>query len=216
MKTKTALIITLILTTFALLLGLLLAPRFPEQMAIHWNAQGVADGYGSHFMGLWFLPLMTIVLALILLGIPQIDPLKRNIDQFRTEYNTFIVVFVIYFVYLHVISLLFNLGLRFNLLSLMVPGVAGLFYFIGVLIGKSKRNYFIGIRTPWTLADDTVWDETHRVGARLFKIAGGAILIGMVFPSAAIWLIMIPILVATIYTIVYSYAAYRRLYPQGK
>jgi len=215
MKARTVLIWTIILSIAAIGLGLALEPRFPEQMAIHWNEQGVADGYGSRFMGIWFLPLMTIGLTLLLLGIPRIDPLKKNIDQFKKEYYTFILLFVFFFIYLHGISLLFNLGVQFNLLTVMIPAFAGFFYYIGVMMEKAKRNYFIGVRTPWTLADDEVWNETHRVGAKGFKIGGVITLLGVVFPSLAIWLMMVPLLVVSVFIVVYSYVVFRRLHPNG-
>ncbi len=215
MKARTVLFWTIILSIAAIGLGLALEPRFPEQMAIHWNEQGEADGYGSRFMGIWFLPLMTIGLTLLLLGIPKIDPLKKNIDQFKKEYYTFILLFVFFFIYLHGISLLFNLGVQFNLLTVMIPAFAGFFYYIGVMMEKAKRNYFIGVRTPWTLADDEVWNETHRVGAKGFKIGGVITLLGVVFPSLAIWLMMVPLLVVSVFIVVYSYVVFRRLHPNG-
>jgi len=215
MKARTVLIWTIILSLAAIGVGLVLEPRFPEQMAVHWNEQGVADGYGSRFMGIWFLPLMTIGLTLLLLGIPRIDPLKKNIDQFKKEYYTFILLFVFFFIYLHGISLLFNLGVQFNLLTVMIPAFAGFFYYIGVMMEKAKRNYFIGVRTPWTLADDEVWNETHRVGAKGFKIGGVITLLGVVFPSLAIWLMMVPLLVVSVFIVVYSYVVFRRLHPNG-
>ena len=210
MKARTVLIWTIVLALAALAIGLILEPRFSDPMAVHWNEMGEADGYGSRFMGLWFLPLMTIGLTLLLLGIPQIDPLKKNIEQFRKEYYTFILLFVVFFVYLHVISLLFNLGLRFNMFAMMIPAFGGFFYYIGIMMEKAKRNYFIGVRTPWTLADDEVWDETHRVGAKGFKLSGGLTLVGVVFPSIAIWTMMVPLFVVSFYTIVYSYVVYQR------
>ena len=215
MKTKQVLIWTLILSSAVILLGLALSPRFPESMAIHWNAQGEADGYGSRFMGIWFLPLMTIGLSLLLVGIPHIDPLKKNIETFRKEYNLFILLFVIYFVYLQSITLFYNLGWRFNLLAIMIPAFGGLFYYVGVMVEKAKRNYFIGIRTPWTLANDDVWNETHRIGAKGFKISGILSLLGVVFPSYAIWILMVPLLVVAFGTMVYSYFVYRKLQPEN-
>jgi uncharacterized membrane protein len=122
-------------------------------------------------------------------------------------------LFVIFFFYLHVISLLFNLGLRFNMFALMIPAFGGFFYYIGIMMEKAKRNYFIGVRTPWTLADEEVWDETHRIGAKGFKLSGVITLVGVVFPSIAIWAMIVPLLIVSVYTVVYSYVAYRQKHP---
>jgi len=215
MKTKQVLIWLLILCVAVVVVGLALSPQFPEQMAVHWNEKGEADGYGSRFMGIWFLPLITIGLSLLLVGIPQIDPLKKNIEKFRSEYNLFILLFVVFFVYLQVITLLFNLGWQFNLLALLTPAFGGFFYYIGVMMGKAKRNFFIGIRTPWTLSHDDVWNETHRVGALGFKISGVLTLLGVIFPEAAIWFMMVPLLLVAFGAVVYSYFVYRKLHPEN-
>jgi len=215
MKTKQVLIWTLILVIGVIVVGVALSSQFTDPMAVHWNAQGEADGYGSRFMGIWFLPLITIGLSLLLLGIPAIDPLRKNIEKFRKEYNLFILLFVIFFAYLQVISLLYNLGWQFNLLALLTPAFGGFFYYIGVMLAKAKRNYFIGIRTPWTLAHEDVWNETHRVGAMGFKISGVLTIFGVVVPNCAIWFMMVPLLLVAFGTVIYSYFVYRKLHPEN-
>ena len=90
----------------------------------------------------------------------------------------------------------------------MLPALGLLFIFMGQLISKAKRNFFIGIRTPWTLSSDTVWNQTHRVGGKLFMAAGVLALLGAFFPDAAIWFVMLPIFGVTIFTMVYSYFLY--------
>lgn len=215
MKTKQVIIWTLILVIGVIVVGVALSSQFTDPMAVHWNVQGEADGYGSRFMGIWFLPLITIGLSLLLLGIPTIDPLRKNIEKFRKEYNLFILLFVIFFAYLQVISLLYNLGWQFNLLALLTPAFGGFFYYIGVMLAKAKRNYFIGIRTPWTLAHEDVWNETHRVGAMGFKMSGVLTIFGVVFPNYVIWFMMIPLLLVAFGTIVYSYFVYRKFHPEN-
>ena len=82
---------------------------------------------------------------------------------------------------------------------------------MGVLIEKSKRNWFVGIRTPWTLSSDRVWEKTHKIGGKLFKIAGAIVIIGMFFPDYLTWFILVPILIAAIFPVIYSYFEYRRI-----
>ncbi len=215
MKAKTVIIWAIIITLIMVAIGLILEPRLPNPMAIHWDENGQPNGYGSHFLGLWLVPLMTVGLTLLLLGVPYIDPLKKNIDKFRKEYYTFILFFVFFFFYLHVVSLLYNLGVRINMVSLMIPGFAAFFYYIGVMMGKAKRNYFIGVRTPWTLADDEVWDQTHQIGGKGFQLSAILTLLGVFFPSAAIWVMLIPVMVVSVFTIVYSYVIYRKKHPMN-
>jgi uncharacterized membrane protein len=90
------------------------------------------------------------------------------------------------------------------------PAFATLFYYSGVLIENAKRNWFIGIRTPWTLSSDRVWDKTHKIGGKLFKIAGIVALAAVFFETAAIFFIIVPVIIVSIYTVVYSYLEYQK------
>ena len=92
----------------------------------------------------------------------------------------------------------------------MAPAMGVLFYYLGDLIRNSKRNWFIGIRTPWTLSSKKVWAKTHNVGGRLFKIAGILAFAGVLFPQYTHFLIIAPIIFIAIYTIIYSYFEYQR------
>jgi len=93
------------------------------------------------------------------------------------------------------LSIFANLGYEFNMVQMMVPGLGILFYLLGVVLGKAKRNWFVGIKTPWTLSSDKVWDKTHVLGGKLFKIAGVIAFAGMVLPDYAIWFAVVPILI---------------------
>jgi uncharacterized membrane protein len=93
----------------------------------------------------------------------------------------------------------------------MLPFIGVLFIFIGVLMRKAKRNFFIGIRTPWTLSSDRVWDETHRIGAILFMASGALAILGGFFGGMiAFWLMFVPLIGSSVFLIVYSYVLYRR------
>ena len=166
MNTKWTIIVTLLLAAAVLGLGLILEPQFADPMATHWGAGGEANGFGSHFVGIWLIPLMLVGLNGLFLLIPNIDPLKKNIAKFRKEYNGFILVINVFMVYVQVLILIWNTGNHFNLTTYMLPAMGVFIFYAGVLISKARRNYFIGIRTPWTLQDERVWDETHQLGAK--------------------------------------------------
>jgi len=107
-----------------------------------------------------------------------------------------------------VISL--NLGTNLNIGFLFAPAFAMLFYAIGVMVGKAKQNYFIGIRTPWTLASEKVWDKTHHVGAQLFKWCGLICLLGVFWPELAFWFILAPIILSVVVMFVFSYLEFKK------
>jgi len=185
-------------------------PQMPERMACHWNAQGQVDGYMSKFWGLFFMPFISVGLSLLLILIPKIDPLKSNIERFKKYYCGFVVIVLLFLFYLYLLTIFWNLGIRFNMIRLLVPAFGILFYTCGVLIGKSKRNWSIGIRTPWTLSNEVVWDRTHRMGRKLFKAGGIITLLGILFPEYAIFFILGPIILVALFTITYSYFEYQR------
>jgi uncharacterized membrane protein len=185
-------------------------PQMPERVASHWNAKGQVDGYMSRFWGLFFLPILSTGLVALLLLVPRIDPLKANIAAFRGYYDGFIVLMLGFMLYIHILTILWNKELRFNMVQAMAPAMGALFFWAGVMIKHAQRNWFIGIRTPWTLSSDTVWNRTHAIGGRLFQIAGLLCLLAIPFPSLAIWLILVPVMSVGVYTVVYSYWAYQQ------
>lgn len=195
----------------SLFIGIYIYPMMPERMASHWNAQDQVDGYMGRFWGVFLMPLVTLLLWALFIIIPKIDPLKKNIETFRSYFDGFIIMIAVFFIYIYALTILWNLGHRFRMGQLMAPALAVLFYYCGVLIQHAKRNWFIGIRTPWTLSSDKVWESTHQLGAKLFKVSAIIILLAAVFPDYAVWLILAPVLFATIVTVVYSYLEYRKL-----
>jgi uncharacterized membrane protein len=179
-------------------------------MASHWNAVGQVNGYMSRFWGVFLMPIITFVMFIIFLLVPRIDPKKENIEKFRASFDDFILVIFLFFFYIYGLTLWWNLGGWFDMGRYMVPAFAVLFYCVGVLVSNAKMNFTIGIRTPWTLSSESVWDKTHVFGGKLFKAAGILSLIGLLFPVAAIWFVLVGALCAALIPIVYSYILYRR------
>ncbi len=211
MKTKYAWMVMIVLILVSLAVSLFLSNRLPDTMVSHWNAQGQADGYSSKLSALFLFPGMQIIFAILLSVVPSMDPLKKNISTFRNQYNVFLVCFTAFFTYLHIITLVFNLGIKIEFISWMLPGMALFFYAVGELVKVAKPNYFIGIRTPWTLSNSVVWDDTHRVGGYLFKMCGLFCLIGAFFPTAAMWFVLVPALASAFGLFVYSYVRFTQI-----
>lgn len=212
MSTRTTTIVVLLMIVAATLAGLLLWNRLPDPMASHWNVNDQVNGYMSRFWGVFLLPLITLGMFALFLVVPSIDPLKANIAQFRDAFNLFIVLMVAFMAYVYGLTLAWNLGYTgFRMSGAMLPALGLLFIFIGFILRQAKRNFFIGIRTPWTLSSDRVWEETHRLGAVLFMISGALAFIGGLFGgTTAFWLMFIPIMGSTLFLLVYSYVLYRR------
>ena len=212
MSTRTTTIVVLLLLVAALVAGFLLWNRLPDQMASHWGVNDQVNGYISRFWGVFLLPLITLGMFLLFLVVPAIDPLKANIAQFRSAFNLFIVLMVVFMLYLYSLTLAWNLGYTsLKMSAAILPAIGLLFIFLGFMMRQAKRNFFIGIRTPWTLSSDTVWNETHRLGAVLFMISGVLAFIGGFFGgTVAFWLMFAPLIGSTIFLLVYSYLLYQR------
>ena len=212
MNTRTTTVIVFALIIGAIFAGFLLWNQLPEQMASHWNIQDQVDGYISRFWGVFMMPLMTLGIFLLFLVIPRIDPLKANIDKFRETFNTFIVLFAVFVLYIHGLTLAWNMGYTgFQMSTSMLPAIGLLFILIGFILRKAKRNFFIGIRTPWTLSSDYVWEKTHQIGASLFMASGVLALVGSFLGGmAAFWFLFAPLLGSTIFLLIYSYVLYQR------
>ena len=182
----------------------------PEIMASHWNAQGQVNGHMSKLWGLFLMPLIALGIFLLFLIIPNLDPLKKDVEKFRNHLGNFSVVMLVFFFYLFGLTIFWNLGYKFNLSQFLAPAFAVLFFYCGIFIERIKRNWFAGIRTPWTLSSDMVWDKTHKLGGKLFKAAGLIALFGFIFPNQAIFLVIGPVLIAAAFLFVYSYTEYRK------
>ena len=212
MSTRTTTIIVLAMIAIATLAGVLLWDQLPDQMPSHWNINDQVDGYTPKFWGVFLLPLITLGMFLLFLAIPSIDPMKANIAQFRGAFNLFIVLMAGFMLYLYGLTLAWSLGYtNFRMSGAMLPAIGLLFIFIGFVMRQAKRNFFIGIRTPWTLSSDTVWNETHRIGAVLFMISGALAFLGGFFGGTNAFLMMFaPIIGSTVFLLIYSYLLYRR------
>lgn len=211
MSTSTTSIIVLSLIAVAVVAGAVLWNQLPEQMASHWNANDEVDGYMPKFWGVFLMPMVTLGMFGLFLLLPNIDPLKANIATFRGAFNLFILLITVFTLYIHALTIVWSLGFQnFRMSSAMLPFLGVLFIFIGYMLRQAKRNFFIGIRTPWTLSSDTVWEKTHQLGSILFIASGALAILGSFFGGmVAFWLLFIPLIGSTLFLVVYSYLLYR-------
>jgi len=197
------LILTLAITVVAY-------PTLPDQVPSHWNAAGEVDGYLPKLWGAAIVPLIMIPLTALLFLIPRIDPLRENYRKFKPYYEGFILVFALFFAIIQVQILLWGIGIEISPNIVIPPLFGALFIYIGFLLDHAEPNWFVGIRTPWTMSSENVWKKTHALGGRLFKIAGIVSIGGVFFGSNALWFCLVPVLLVAGYTVVYSYSQFQR------
>lgn len=186
-------------------------PELPERLAIHFDASGTADGYMDKPLGLALLPAVAAGVVVMFKILPTIDPLGENFAKFERYYDLTAVVVVGVLAYAQGVVVAWNLGYSFDVMQALVPVLAVVFYVAGVVIENAEQNWFVGIRTPWTLSSEEVWNRTHERSGILFKLAGLVALLAIPFPEYFTALVIGPIVVAALIPTVYSYVLYRRL-----
>jgi len=200
--------LALVVTSFVA--AIIALPLLPARVPSHWNAAGEIDGYMPRGWGAFFMPVLSLVILAILVIFPRIDPKRENIEKFRPYFDDFILAFLVFMSYFHLLTLAAGVGFTVNIVMPLVPAFAILFFVLGRLISHAEPNWTVGIRTPWTLSSETVWRKTHEMGGKLFRAAAVVGLLGLLFPSAAIWFILVPILGTALTTVVYSYVEFRK------
>lgn len=202
--------ISLGIIILSLIVGVYFYPVLPEKIASHWGAMGEVNGYMSKLWGVLFVPIVLLVLLLILVIIPRFDPKKEVIEKMRGIYDAFLVLLSSFFFLLQ----LFIIGT--NLVAWIDPARVFPFLFgflfigLGFLIEKVKQNWTIGIRNPWTLSSEVVWDRTHKLGGKIFKIVGVVACLGIVFPTISFLVFLIPLFLGVVGLFIYSYRLFKK------
>jgi uncharacterized membrane protein len=193
--------------------------RLPEKVPIHWNFEGRADGWVSKeqtFMVYYLSPtIMAGVIGLTLFVLPWISPRNFAVESFRRTYDYVIFLIAALFVFLHAAILTGEFQERLFGVRWVLAGIFLFFALIGNVLGKVKPNFWMGVRTPWTLADPRVWDRTHRVAAWTFVTVGVAGAVGALVglhPVACFVLLI----AGALWPVLYSLVLYKRLEREGK
>lgn len=190
--------------------SLALYARLPESIPTHWNFHGRPDGFTSKPWGAFVTPLVMIALYFVLLVLPKISPRGYRFDSFLGVWEIVRTAILAEMLLMHVLILLAGTGVAIDMVRAIETGGGLLLVLLGNYMGKLGKNFFIGIRTPWTLANDEVWLRTHRLGGKLFVVAGLVVFAGGIL-GAGPFLPMTAIGAAALVSVVYSYLLYRRL-----
>jgi uncharacterized membrane protein len=193
------------------LVGFLLLPQLPDIVPTHWNATGVADGFSSKNVAVILTPSIALGLLILFAFLPKIDPKKEKYELFAKSWEILQVVMVLFFAYIHGVSLYAALNPDISMNSWVLSGMGVLFIILGNYMGKIKQNFFIGIKTPWTLSNEEVWNKTHRLGGWCFVIAGFMFLLEALFHVASTPIFIAAISISAILPILYSYILYKKL-----
>ncbi|MED3955152.1 SdpI family protein [Priestia aryabhattai] len=199
------------ITLLTLVAWLIALPHLPATMPIHWGANGEADGFATKINAMILTVGIMVLIYFIIAFVPRIDPRKENYKYFSKTYNILLNAVLLLFFFVNMSTILQGLGYNVPM-SYIAPIMAGLvFIIIGNYLQRVRSNYFMGIRTPWTLSNENVWKKTHRLSGKIFFIGGLLILISAFLPDGYKSVIMwgsIVLCVAIPY--LYSYLAYKK------
>jgi uncharacterized membrane protein len=185
--------------------------RLPQRIPSHWNLQGEVDGWMEKPLGAFAQPGIATLMLAVLLLLPRIDPRRKNVEHFAEDRRLIINLLILFFAIIQVATLGQALGWPVEVDRVVTASVGLLFVGLGNYLPRIRSNWFIGIRTPWTMDNERVWRATHRVGGRAFVGAGLLMVLAALLPAAPRgWAIGAAIVIAAVVPLVYSYVAYRR------
>jgi uncharacterized membrane protein len=184
----------------------------PDRIPVHWNVRGEVNGYGGKVEGLVLLPLIALGVYLALRFLPRLDPGRANYPGFARPYGiirftTLLAVAVVHF------SILLQVHGRPVPMERISPLlVGGLFLVLGGVLGKIRPNWFVGVRTPWTLSSKASWVKTHRVAGWLMLGCGSATIASALLlpPPVTLGVVVTSAVGAAVVSTVYSYQVWRR------
>jgi uncharacterized membrane protein len=206
----TAIIVALAFSVWAL-------PQLPERVATHWGLSGQPDDWSSRAFAAFLMPGVMAAMTIIFAFLPRIDPLRRNYELHGSTYWVLVNSVVVFEVLIHVAVLGSSLGWPIPMGRVTPAGVGALFVLFGNLMTRMRPNWFMGIRTPWTLSSDRVWRKTHRVGGYAFMAGGLLLMLTALVSGTRIVPVLIGIVgVVVLWPVVYSYLEWKREQEEGQ
>ncbi len=203
------------LTAAALVLSVILYPSLPDRIPTHWNVHGEVDGFGAKSWATFLGPGLMAAMMILFRFLPWLSPRRFEVaDAGRPTYLYIMVVIVLLIGYVHTVSLAAAMGWLIDVGRALVAGIFLFFALLGNVLGKVPRNFYVGIRTPWTLASERVWYATHRLAARILVLAGAA---GFVLVILTGWFVVsfVLLIAALVIPVAYSLVYYKRLQRQN-
>jgi len=212
-------IIAGLLTLSAWALAAWLYPSLPQCVPTHWNIEGKVDGWGDKSWATFLMPGMMIGFLILFAFLPALSPKHFEVDSFRSTYLYIMVLSTGLFAYMNGVILLATWqevreGPKFmDIGRVLIGGIFLFFALLGNVMGKVRKNFYIGVRVPWTLASDRVWNDTHRLAAWVMVavgVIGFVLIIAGASPVVAIGLLIGSMLIPVVYSFIHYKSLERR------
>lgn len=214
-----SLLLSIGLIAVVIVMSMTAYPSLPDRIPTHWNLRGEIDGWSEKSWGVSLIPLTMTVLLLLFRALPWLSPKQFTMNSFYSTYEFIVLILLTYLVYMQGVMLWSAIHPHFNATRAIAGGLCLMFATLGNVLGKVRRNFWVGIRTPWTIASERVWNTTHRLAAKLFVCAGAVGLLAVVvgLPPMPLFGIMSGgILFASLFPAAYSLYLYKVLEHRGE
>lgn len=183
----------------------------PDSLPVHFGLDGTPDRWGSKLEALLAIPALTGVLGALMAGLPQLDPRRENLARSASFYYAAWFGVLALLAAIHAGAIATAMGSAIDMGQLIAIAAGALIILIGNFMGKSRPNWFAGIRTPWTLSSDYAWQRTHRIAGPLFMLTGAATIAAALVLSqqTAIVILVAGLLITSLLSVVLSYVFWK-------
>lgn len=182
----------------------------PNRIPVHWGLSGQPDRWGGKFEGLLLLPLVGLGIYGLSTLLPRIDPGRANYPSFAGAFHTVRLLVLLILCGVEVTIVLTTRGHSVDMVTITPLGLGVLFVVLGNVLGKLRPNWFVGIRTPWTLSSKESWMRTHRLGGWVFVLVGFLFMgLALLRKSEVLPVMMGVILTTVVGLTIYSYIVWK-------
>lgn len=189
--------------------------ELPARVPIHWNLQGQADGFGPRWHTLAVFPAVMLGLLGLTAALPWLSPRRFEVNGSNNAYLQIMLVVLVFLAYIHFVTLAAALGRAWNMNAMIMGAVCAMFVAMALPLSRVRRNFYVGVRTPWTLANERVWQATHRFAAKTF-VAGGLAGLALAFLVRVPWAPIVAIVAAGLAPVIHSLVFYKQLERRGE
>lgn len=201
----------LVIAALALAVSVWAYRQLPPTIATHWNLNGTPDGFSSRLTAVLIIPAVILAMTGLFTVLPKVDPRAENYVKFAGTYWLIANAVIVFMLIAHGMIIASGLGYTVRIDRLMPLGLGLLFIVLGNYLTRVEPNWFVGIRTPWTMSSDAVWRRTHRTGGWLMVLGGFVVAACAFLPHGAFLpLLVTAIVVMAVIPIVQSYVLWKR------
>jgi uncharacterized membrane protein len=211
--TRTYYIIGTLLIAAVLAATAVAYPHLPNTIPTHWDTHGNVNGWGAKST-LFIDPGIMAGILLLFVVLPWLSPKQFEMDSFRSTYLYIMVMILTLVAYVHALVLAAGLSMAIDMTRAVEGGICLLIALLGNVLGKVRRNFYVGVRTPWTIANEQVWNATHRFAAKTLFAGGLAGLVAVIL-RAPFWVPIAWILIGALAPVIYSLIFYKQLERSG-